>query len=603
MNTSTPQLPKTLLAFFWHFIKAQWKWFIVLQFFYFGWALDHTLFPYILSWIVDTITGLQDRANMWSALAAPIIFGLVLWIMLEVWYRCAGFIAARVTPQLEASVRLGMFNYIQHHSYTYFSSHFAGSLSNKISDMVNGMTHILQLVMTLFLPVLLALAISITMFAFLNPIFAFILAGWVMVHITTCIIFARKCSLYSNKHAEARTSLAGKIVDSFSNHLNVRLFARHRYEYNYLLPIQQEEQQKHAFALRYIEQMKIVLGIAAFLGPCIALNWFMLYSWQQGTITTGDVVFIFNTAWNITMMAWLAGLEIPNLFREIGVCRQALTVIQDAHDIVDAPDAVPLIVKSGEISFENVTFHYTPKHNLFENKNITIDAGSKVGLVGFSGSGKTTFVHLILRYFDLEEGRILIDGQDITLVSQNSLREQIAMIPQDTSLFHRSLMENIRYGKPSALDEDVVNAARQASCYEFIDKLPEKYNTLAGERGVKLSGGQRQRIAISRAVLKNAPILILDEATSALDSVTEKNIQDSLADLMQGRTTLVIAHRLSTLAGMDRILVFKEGKIIEDGTHEELINSYGHYAEMWNMQAGGFLPDAPEEWEEEASLI
>lgn len=596
-------LPKTLFPFFTHFIKAQWKWFLPLQFLYFGWALDHTLFPYILSWLVDTITNLQDRSMMWSAIALPVVLGAGLWLILEVFYRSAGFIAARVTPQLEANVRLSMFDYIQKHSYTYFSSNFAGSLSNKISDMVNSMTHILQLVMTLFLPVMVALAISTTMFASLHPLFAIILVSWVIIHISTCWFYSRKCAQLANSHAEARTSLAGKIVDSFSNHLNVRLFSRHRYEYNFLTTIQKDEMQKHGAAMRYVEKMKIVLGFIAFLGPCLALNWYTFYSWQTGTITTGEVVFIFNTTWNITIMAWLAGQELPNLFREIGVCTQALTIIKDPHDIVDETITQPLTVKRGEITFENVTFHYTPKHNLFQNKNITIEAGSKVGLVGFSGSGKTTFVHLILRYFDVEQGRILIDGQDIAMVPQDSLREQIAMIPQDTSLFHRNLMENIRYGRLNATDEEVMAAAKQASCAEFIDKLPEKYNTLAGERGVKLSGGQRQRIAIARAILKNAPILILDEATSALDSMTEKNIQDSLAELMQGRTTLVIAHRLSTLSGMDRILVFKEGKIIEDGTHDELINDGCHYAEMWNMQAGGFLPDAPEEWEEEMTVV
>lgn len=294
------------------------------------------------------------------------------------------------------------------------------------------------------------------------------------------------------------------------------------------------------------------------------------------------------------MMAWLAGLELPNLFQECGVCRQALTVIQDKHEIVDAPDAKPLKVRRGEIVFENVSFHYAHNRNIFEDKNLVIKAGSKVGLVGFSGSGKSTFVHLILRYFDVEAGRILIDGQDIKNVTQNSLREQIALIPQDTTLFHRTLMENIRYGRLEATDEEVVAAAKRAHAHEFIEKTSHQYHTVAGERGVSLSGGQRQRIAIARAVLKDAPIFILDEATSSLDSVTEKKIQEGLEFLMDAHTCIVIAHRLSTLSNMDRILVFKEGKIVEDGTHYELLEADGHYAHMWNMQAGGFLPDSTE---------
>lgn len=590
MNT----LPKTLPAFFWHFIKQQWPWFLLMQLLFFGWSIDHTFFPYILELLVDGITNFQgSRANMWSELATPILMGAGLWIGVEIAYRTAGFAVAYVMPRMEASVRMAMFDYVQRHSHTYFSSNFAGSLSNKLADMPRSMTHALQLIMTLFLPVILALIIASVLFFRINPLFALILASWMVVHIGICLLFAKKCDKYSDIHSRARSELSGKIVDSFTNHPNVKLFARHPYEVNHLMRYQDKEQKKQTLSLLYIEKMKIALGIACFLGPGIALNWFMLYTWQQGNLTTGEVVFIFNTAWNITMMAWMAGLEVPNFFKEIGVCRQALTIIQDRHDIVDVPNAKPLKVTHGEISFENVSFNYTPDRNIFQDKNISISAGSKVGLVGFSGSGKTTFVHLILRYFDIEQGHISIDGQNIATVTQDSLRSQIGMIPQDALLFHRSLLENIRYGRLDATDEEVIEASKKAYCHEFIEELPEKYHTLAGERGVKISGGQRQRIAIARAILKNAHILILDEATSALDSVTEKQIQDSLESLMQDRTSIVIAHRLSTLSGMDRILVFKEGEIIEDGTHDELIASQGHFAAMWEMQAGGFLPEGP----------
>jgi len=587
--------PANLTKFFFFFLKKQWPWFLLLQIFYFTWAIDHTLFPYLIGWIVDSLSQLKEKSQLWSAVATPLILGASLWIGIEISYRIAGFLNSRVTPRFEAQVRMAMFEYAQRHSYGYFTSHLAGSLANKIADMPASMTRILQMVMTLFMPVLAALAISVGLFAHLQPWFAILIIAWIVIHISICLLFAKKCSEYANIHAETRSTLAGKIVDNFTNHLNVRLFARHRFEKDYLLNFQKEEIRTHTISLAYIEKMKIGLGIAAFLGPGVAINWLMLYSWQQGTITTGDVVFIFNTTWNIMMMAWLAGLEIPNFFREIGICKQALTILKDPHDVVDSPDAKSLIVSSGQIVFENVTFHYTPNHIVFRNKNIVLDAGSKVGLVGFSGSGKSTFVHLILRYFDVEDGRILIDNQDIALVTQDSLYSQIAMIPQDTTLLHRTLMENIRYGNPEATDEEVYAASKQARCHEFIEKLPDKYNTLAGERGVKISGGQRQRIAIARAILKNAPILILDEATSALDSVTEQHIQETLHPLIQGRTTLVIAHRLSTLSGMDRILVFKDGKIIEDGSHDELLQACGHYANLWDMQAGGFLPDTLED--------
>ena len=270
---------------------------------------------------------------------------------------------------------------------------------------------------------------------------------------------------------------------------------------------------------------------------------------------------------------------------------QGLKVVLDKPEFQDLPEAYELKVIRGAISFDRVLFHYKGITPLFHNKSVIIGAGQKVGLVGYSGSGKSTFVNLILRPYDVTEGSILIDGQDIRKCTQDSLRKNIAMIPQDPSLFHRTLIDNIRYGCENASDEEVVEAARRAHAHDFIAKLPQGYNSLVGERGVKLSGGQRQRIAIARAILKNAPILILDEATSALDSVVESDIQQSLWELMQGKTTIVIAHRLSTLLHMDRILVFEQGKIVEDGSHTQLLTKNGMYKTLWEAQVGGFLPD------------
>ena len=592
MSTKTTLLPHRLLSFFAYFIKQEWLGFAAMQFFYFAWSIDHTLFPYLLGLLIDTITTYDNnRAEVWPALTPILLMGLLLWIGLEIGYRLSGFMSVRVIPKMEASVRLQMFDYVQRHSHTFFSKNFSGDLSNKIAEMPRTMTSVLHLVMSIMLPCIVAVFIACLMIGRLRPIFALILLVWLTAHALTCLFFARKCAQSANIHAAARSSLVGKIVDSFTNHPTVKLFSRHTFETQHLAKFQQNEQEKHRTSLYVLEQMKVALGIVTFLGQGLALNGYLFYSWQQGEITTGDVVFIFNTNWNITMMAWITSLELPAIYRDVGSCQQALSTVQEAHEIVDASEAVPLKIQKGEINFENVSFHYTPNQIIFRNKNITLNAGEKVGLVGFSGSGKSTFVHLILRYFDVEDGRILIDGQDISLVSQDSLRAQIALIPQDISLFHRSLLENIRYGNLEATDEDVIEAAKKANCHEFIEKLSHKYHTQAGERGIQLSGGQRQRIAIARAILKNPPILIFDEATSALDSVTEKQIQDSLSHLMEGRTCLVVAHRLSTLSGMDRILMFKDGEIVEDGTHEELLAAEGHYAAMWDMQAGGFLPE------------
>lgn len=313
--------------------------------------------------------------------------------------------------------------------------------------------------------------------------------------------------------------------------------------------------------------------------------------YQNNQVSVGDFSFIISLSISIFYNLWYLASQFVTFAEEAGKCKQALSIMEMPHEIVDKKEAKPLVVKEGQIEFHDVTFHYHEGARLFKNKNIVIPARQKVGLVGFSGSVKSTFVNLILRLFDVESGEIRIDGQDIAEVTQNSLREQITMIPQDTTLFHRSLLENIRYGCVTASDEDVITASKMAHCHEFLSQLQEGYGALVGERGIKLSGGQHQRIAVARAMLKNAPILILDEATSALDSVTEKYIQDGLHTLMQNKTTIVIAHRLSTLSQMDRILVFNAGCIIEEGTHEELIQANGHYVHMWQMQAGGFLPE------------
>ena len=595
MNTPSKTIPGTLLPFFWHYIKKYWATFLILQLLYCALALDITIWPYIIMLFVDALANYTgDKSDMWQVLATPLWAGAIIWIWAEACYRTSGFISARLFPKLQASIRMNMFDYVQRHSHSFFSTHFAGSIAGKINDVSEGTNTILYLIMRLIIPIALGVIIAIILLNGLSPLFAVILLGWVLSHITIVVICLKRCVNSSDQHANAQNSLSGRLVDSLGNSSTVRLFSQHRFEKHFLGLFQQEEQAKNNHALLAREKMQTALGITCFLMAGIALNWFMLVKWQQDLITTGAVVFIFNTTWNITAILWQAGIELPRLVKEVGACRQALTLIQTPHGVMDAPNAAALKVSRGEIRFEGVSFYYTPSQYIFQDKTIVIDAGEKVGLVGFSGSGKTTFVNLILRYYDIKKGQILIDGQNIAKVTQDSVREQISMIPQDTSLFHRSLMDNIRYGRIDASDEEVIEASKIAHCHEFISKLPEGYLTEVGERGAKLSGGQRQRIAIARAILKNATILILDEATTALDSVTEKFIQDGLKKLMHGKTAVVIAHRLSTLCDMHRILVFKDGRVVEEGPHDKLLKANGHYATMWEMQAGGFLPETLE---------
>lgn len=588
--------PKRLFPFFLYFLKKQ-KWrFLLIQLGCLAWSLDHTLWPVVIEKLIDTLTNyIGDRAEIFSALAPLLLFGACLWIINEIGFRMAGIVWSRASPILEADVRMSMFDYVQRHSYRFFSNQFTGALANKINDLPQSMSRIIQLITAVFIPVFVAILISTTLFFLLKPLFAAILITWITLHIGVCLASAAKCDHLALVHAEARSSLSGKIVDSLSNNLSVKLFARFDSEKSYLLGYQKKEKETHYSSLMYIEKVKLILGVLSFIFPGILMTSFLLNSWKNNQITTGEVIFILNTSWNITMMVWFAGLELPNLFKEIGVAKQALYLIQAPHEIVDAPDAKPLQVTKGEIVFEHVSFYYSKAKALFQDKMLIIHPGEKVGLVGCSGSGKTSFINLILRHFEVHKGRILIDGQDIAKVTQESLRKAISMIPQEPVLFHRSLIENVRYGNPAASDDEVIEACIKAHCHEFILKLPEGYHTLVGERGLKLSGGQRQRIAIARAILKNAPILILDEATSALDSITEKQIQDDLSELMEGRTVIVIAHRLSTISAMDRILLFDNGQIVEEGSHKELTEQGGRYAEMWQMQAGGFIQTEEEE--------
>lgn len=585
----------SLSGFVFSFIKKQWIKILFIQILWFAWSIDQTIFPYLFGKIIDGFTNyVGDRGEAWPVVKGPILGALGLWIGIEIAFRLGGVLMAYTFPKLEKQMRMAMFSHMQDHSHAYFANHFAGDIATKISDMVENVSHSLQLIITLFIPTFIAVLIACYTFYTLSPYFASLLVEWAIIHTIIGIVYAKRCSLYSEVHARTRSKLNGRIVDSLTNYFSVKLFANKKYELAYAGITQKKEQRQNKEQLIYIEKVRAVLGVLCFFGPGLALNAYAYWSWTQHLITVGDIVIIFNTSWSIIMMLWFSSIELPNFFKQIGICQQALALLRDPIQIVDSIDAKPLKVSQGKIQFQKVHFHYRHTIPLFTNKSVAIQPGQKIGLVGYSGSGKTTFVNLILRLFDIQSGQILIDGQNISEVTQESLRKVITMIPQDPSLFHRSLIDNIRYGRPEASDEEIVVAAQRAHAHDFIMELPDGYKTLVGERGVKLSGGQRQRIAIARAFLKNAPILVLDEATSALDSSTEALIQESLGYLMEGKTTIVVAHRLSTLLGMDRILVFDQGKIIEDGSHKILLKKKGLYHDLWKAQVGGFLPDTYE---------
>lgn len=580
----------SLIEFIWSFVRRQ-KWaFLGVLATTMIWALDTALWPVIVRVVVDIFTRFDmARKGAWSALQVPMFWSIALWLAIEVGFRIQGFVLARALPKLESEIRMTMFDHVQRHSPKYFNDQLSGSLANKINDIALQVSRLLRTLLVVFIPAFLAALVACTLLFRIHPLFAGLLITWLFLHFGVTVFFSRGCDRRENIHAEVRSQLMGKIVDSLTNHFVVNLYYRFDAEKRRLLANQAKERQTNEQALTYIEVMRSLLGAMGCLINSVVINGLLIFYWIHGELTTGEAVQVFNTVWNITMVTWISSSEIPGIFQSIGVAKQALELLQDPQDIADVPNAHPLVVSKGEIVFDAVAFCYGPQR-IFENKSVRIAGGSKVGLVGFSGAGKSTFISLILRLYSAEKGRIMIDGQDIANVTLQSLRSQLSLIPQDPLLFHRSLSENIRFGRPDATLDEVIEAATKAHCLEFIRRQPYGFETKVGERGAKLSGGERQRIAIARALLANTPILLLDEATSALDSITERVIQDSLQSLMTGRTSLVIAHRLSTLENMDRILVFDQGKIVEDGSHHELLRLGEYYAKMWNMQAGGFLP-------------
>lgn len=549
------------------------------------------LLPYAIKEIIDTVTlaketGADVFTTAWDAL---VLFAL-LNLGIVIFSRASGAVLVMNGPKLRANIRRSIFRYIQHHSHRYFISHFAGSLANRISEVAGGCMHVLWAIAFDFYPLIIKSAVALFLLFSVNPQLALVLSLWLALYVYISYVLARRCQVYSKDFAEARSRVTGKVVDSVTNVMNAKMFARREYEEEYLDDYLNEEVRQALKTYWYMEKLRLFQYFAAMV-LMVSMVGYALRIWADGNLTVGDFSMVAGLA--IMLIEAARGLSRTFLeyFEYMGNISDGVNIFIQPHEIVDKPKAPELAVDRGVIEFRDVSFYYQDGVRVFDKLNVRIEAGQQVGLVGFSGSGKSTFANLLLRLFEPQNGEILIDGQNILEVKQDSLRQNISMIPQDPVLFHRTLLENIRYGKLGATDEEVFEAARKAHAHAFILQNESGYESLVGERGVKLSGGQRQRIAIARAILKDAPVLVLDEATSALDSVTEKKIQDALDYLMKGKTVVVVAHRLSTIAHMDRILVFHQGEVIEDGSHEELLDKQGHYARLWHMQAGGFLPD------------
>jgi ATP-binding cassette subfamily B multidrug efflux pump len=419
--------------------------------------------------------------------------------------------------------------------------------------------------------------------------------GWLALYLGALLYFVPRLSRVSQAQADARSIMTGRITDAYTNIATVKLFSHAGREAGYARSAMQE------FIVAVHRQMRLVSSVEILNHILIMIliifsAGIALWLWTKGEVGVGGVAAVTAMVLRLHGMSHWIMWEMTSLFEQVGTVQDGINTLATTHLVNDAADAVPLRVTRGEIRFDQVDFAYGSQRKLLDKFNLNIRPGEKVGLVGRSGAGKSTIVNLLLRFYDVEGGRILIDGQDIANVTQNSLRASIGMVTQDTSLLHRSVKENILYGRPDASETEMLSAARRAEAHEFIQTLYDPkgraaYDAHVGERGVKLSGGQRQRIAIARVMLKDAPILLLDEATSALDSEVEAAIQSSLYRLMEGKTVVAIAHRLSTIAAMDRLIVLDQGRIVEEGDHHSLLNNGGLYALLWAHQSGGFLAD------------
>ncbi len=560
--------------------------------------IEVSLFAFVGK-IVDWLSH-ADRATFWSdhGFKLALMGGLVLFVLPSLKFFYEAFVHQGLLGNFAMRTRWQTHRYVLRQSMEFYQNDFAGRIAQKVLQTSLAVRDVVMKITEVLLYVAVYFTGALVLFASSDLRLSAPLAVWFGCYLVALSYFVPRLKQVSKEQADARSVVTGRIVDSYTNIPTVKMFAHAEREDGYAREGMEGMLDTVYRSMRLVTMFTLTLNTlnSLLLFTVSALS---IWLWYVDAITTGAIAFTIGLVLRLQGMAHWIMWEISGLFENIGVVHDGIETIARERAVVDAPDAETLSVPRGEIVYEHIGFNYGKpgtdgERGVIDDLSLTIRAGEKVGLVGRSGAGKSTLVSLLLRFHNLERGRILIDGADVARVSQNSLRANIGMVTQDTSLLNRSILDNVRYGRPEASIEEVIAAARQAHAHEFINLLEDVrgrkgYEAHVGERGVKLSGGQRQRIAIARVLLKNAPILILDEATSALDSEVEAAIQESLYCLMQGKTVIAIAHRLSTIAAMDRLVVMDEGAIIEEGTHDELVRRGGLYAELWQRQSGGFL--------------
>ena len=548
--------------------------------------------PYVMSLVVDRVAEGSVSADQVFEVFGPYIIALICINLLgQTCSKLQDFALWRLEIAVSYDLATMAFDALSNQSMTFHSNRFGGTLVSQTTKFMSAYNQLIEAIMFPFLPVICSVVFTCVILTPVVPVYVAVLMTLLVVYASVSYLMYKRILHLNEKAAGAQNQLSGELSDAVTNILAVKTYGREDYE-RMLFDrankevVARDSKRMMSSLTRGIITAAITVVIMSVVTVFITGGnaWF--------GISAGTLVMMFTYTNTLTNQFNFINTGLQRLNRAFGDASGMTAVLDEPRLVSDAPDAQPLVVKDGAIDFEGINFWYTDggvKTQVFNDFELHIPAGQRIGLVGMSGAGKTTLTKLLLRLADIQEGKILVDGQNVAEITQQSLRRQIAYVPQEALLFHRTIAENIAYGRPDASMEEIREAARQANALEFIERLPQGFETVTGERGVKLSGGQRQRIAIARAMLADAPILVLDEATSALDSESEAMVQEALGRLMAGRTSIVVAHRLSTVASLDRIVVLADGKVVEDGPHADLIEAGGDYAALWGRQTGAYL--------------